>query len=693
MYLEKWLTMEKSIILSCLKKIIFLSSHLGHHPFVLLLSILVIAQFFEVIFYNLYTYEVFFHSDSAFSNILVQEIKDSGSFFPPGMIYGNELWIWDLHLLFLPWLAIFGNSFFVHSLAGITNACLVAFVVIVLCRSVRISWLSLLFILSIIFSGISPAMGEYFFGQFCYGFMSSTIGFILFLVCRVIRSVEKQSYKNAFWALALICLLIILLVTQGIRGVLSYGGPLCVALLVFLFLETLQSDNGKTPPIKRSVFLTFGAILIGILIGFFLGESIRAQITVVNAAPLKFVSNLYELTFNLKLAANCLIYLVGAQPLWDSSLFSLPWLYAAYALTLFSMIMFFLPLTGLIHYKKIDNQYCRFLLVFYFISSGMTFYYFSFGKVGVNVQSSRYFVVFLFLAVILSGLLLDQHIRRSKKVFFTVFMALAPLYVTSYFVLVHPCFVLKNHKIDLVNALESRNIHYGYASFWNAHVLTVLSSFKTRINPVEINDWEGIKPMRWLSSEKWYEPDHYRGKTCIILTSSEYSSAKARKILKANLGVPEEQFVVHNYRVLVYGFNIAREMEWGIFSNERYKPEDLKVLLSSSKTVVKTSAGSQVTIPLKITNLGKRIFVSGGSYPIHIGAHLIGAVHDVMLNYDFLRATIPGVLKPNQTKEVHLEFTAPQQGRYILQIDLVQEGIAWFAQHGSKIVIIQMHVR
>jgi hypothetical protein len=50
-------------------------------------------------------------------------------------------------------------------------------------------------------------------------------------------------------------------------------------------------------------------------------------------------------------------------------------------------------------------------------------------------------------------------------------------------------------------------------------------------------------------------------------------------------------------------------------------------------------------------------------------------------------------LKPGATIELPLTVTAPSQpGIYILQLDAIQESVAWFGDRGSEILSLKIKV-
>lgn len=54
---------------------------------------------------------------------------------------------------------------------------------------------------------------------------------------------------------------------------------------------------------------------------------------------------------------------------------------------------------------------------------------------------------------------------------------------------------------------------------------------------------------------------------------------------------------------------------------------------------------------------------------------------------------IPKDLKPGEETEMTLQITAPKQpGEWTMQLDMVQEGVAWFSEKGSPVTNIKVQV-
>jgi SAM-dependent methyltransferase len=105
--------------------------------------------------------------------------------------------------------------------------------------------------------------------------------------------------------------------------------------------------------------------------------------------------------------------------------------------------------------------------------------------------------------------------------------------------------------------------------------------------------------------------------------------------------------------------------------------------------VVELRVRIQNTSPATWPSLG----ASGDLYQIRLGNHWLNKCGQ-MLRHDDARADLPADLPPNGETELTLAVTAPlRSAKYFLELDLVQEGVCWFAQKGSPTARVSFDVK
>lgn len=83
---------------------------------------------------------------------------------------------------------------------------------------------------------------------------------------------------------------------------------------------------------------------------------------------------------------------------------------------------------------------------------------------------------------------------------------------------------------------------------------------------------------------------------------------------------------------------------------------------------------------------------SGGTFQVSAGNHWLHADGKLFINDDG-RAALLGDLRPGEVAELKLTVNTPKEpGSYILEIDLLQEGVSWFGLKGSPTLRLPVRV-
>jgi SAM-dependent methyltransferase len=99
-------------------------------------------------------------------------------------------------------------------------------------------------------------------------------------------------------------------------------------------------------------------------------------------------------------------------------------------------------------------------------------------------------------------------------------------------------------------------------------------------------------------------------------------------------------------------------------------------------------AGGRFTVRARVRNLGDTTWpVPGdgsGRFPVSLANHWLGPRGGLLVSDD-ARTPLPAPLAPGAEVELTLEPIAPvRPGPFVLELDLVQEGVVWFEERGSR---------
>lgn len=108
-------------------------------------------------------------------------------------------------------------------------------------------------------------------------------------------------------------------------------------------------------------------------------------------------------------------------------------------------------------------------------------------------------------------------------------------------------------------------------------------------------------------------------------------------------------------------------------------------------------AKEPATFRVKVTNRSETTWLArergGGEYQVALANHWLDS-NGNMLVHDDGRAALLRDLNPAGSDELALTVNPPRQpGAYILEIDMLQEGVSWFGLKGSQTVRVQVEVK
>ena len=123
-----------------------------------------------------------------------------------------------------------------------------------------------------------------------------------------------------------------------------------------------------------------------------------------------------------------------------------------------------------------------------------------------------------------------------------------------------------------------------------------------------------------------------------------------------------------------------------------------KADLSLAQPLTTIKAGQKTAVRVKVKNASDVTWLvygigEGNKYRVAVGDSWLDSDGKLITNMDG-RYGLPADLGPGRDVEVPLEITAPAKpGKYILQLDMVQEGVTWFQDKGSPVLKVNVDVQ
>jgi len=116
--------------------------------------------------------------------------------------------------------------------------------------------------------------------------------------------------------------------------------------------------------------------------------------------------------------------------------------------------------------------------------------------------------------------------------------------------------------------------------------------------------------------------------------------------------------------------------------------------LLTPEIVLSTKVNAQLSIPLKITNIGTTQWLNENIHDIgvvKIGSHLYDEAGN-LIEFEFSRDRINQAIAPGEAFAQVIEVKFVQAGVFKLAIDLVSETVTWFELGGAKPLLLTIQV-
>lgn len=339
-------------------------------------------------------------------------------------------------------------------------------------------------------------------------------------------------------------------------------------------------------------------------------------------------------------------------------------------------------------HRQRDNF--RRALVFAFLGAFVPIFvlYVFMAPLAVDLSTMRYFIVPVFILLVMAAVRIAAAPSRDGTAFSIVVVAtglLLALTSAQRFVFhanqpwndfwrINP-----SASMQLADTLQREKLEWGYATWWNAGVTTVMSEGRARVSPVTLSK-DAIRPFPFMVQKDWYAPSRWRGETFLALDAGERSQDNLDE-LQALLGPPARVVETPFHTVLVYDRNIMAGCDAGSPMSKRLDPAQARIEIVSVSRVPDRGVGRGNAVLVVLRNESGNAISGFGTYPISIGLRLLdgmGVVH----NPDWVHFPLGCAMASGEQRAYVVTLPDVPDGDWTAQVDLVQEGVAWFHQWG-----------
>ncbi len=493
--------------------------------------VILAISFITVIYYMLGPSEGYLHSDCVDTMTWAAGSVESGKIFNPTFYYPCLLPFGSTFLVY-PFMKLFGFTMFTYRLSMFVFMLLFTTALYFTLRGLK--WNKNICLITIALELMAVSSGqklrELFWEHIIYYSLGAFLALaLLAMVFAFIRYYDNNGYsfKNCKKA-------VIFAVCCGLWALLSaFDGVTVLALsslpVLFALLGEIVIYDGTPILSEKNRAMGISAVIIAVctVLGSIFLKIAAADIATSYAGAYSVISDSNEWGNNLLNFLKQWTSLLGADYYIGESVTKGANVIAAIKMA-GSLILFFVPVYALFIYRKF-NRYERILLFYHWIMTAFVLYGFIFGNLsGVNWRLTP----IICSAVVVNMAVWKQlfaSVDKRRLLALISSLVILSCAITSIQILTMPSDYGRDNELHkAMELLEENDLDYGYATYWNANVITLLSSSRVKVRDIYIED-EDIKN-GWLNSDKtWFEDQPGQEKYFVLLTNAEYESALERE--------------------------------------------------------------------------------------------------------------------------------------------------------------------
>ncbi len=528
----------------------------GGSVLLLLLAVVLVG------YYILFPSRGYFHSDTADTIMWAEASYESGKIFDPDFGYACLL-PFGTSLIMQALMPFTGVTMTTHVLGMLIFFLLFSGTLILMLRRMgwNIGWISLTVTSVLMICSGSVKLREIFWGHTIY--YSLGVLFIFTGLSMIFRQMQlaeqaetlvspKKKKENRL-QLILCCIVIfiwfLLTGTDQISAITIFSLPVIGAVFCERWL-----DKNTNLLSKRNLYalIVLLIMLIGTVAGYFLTKYLAGDITANYADSYSQYSKMDKWLDNFHKFPIAWLSLLGVEIADNEPLMSGKSVQAL-MMIITGIFMLLLPVIALFFWKQMQDAKLKILLLTYWFMTLLIMMGYIMGKLSVANWRLSPIVA---MSVVVSLAFLRWAFSQTEWQRISVLLLVCMMFVSG----IHAKTIAampkdntsKNGLYEVAAEMERRNLNYGYASFWNANALTIISDSKVKSRGVAIDN--GVWFRKYQVSERWFKEQPGQSTYFLLLTNKEAESL--REINWGTLERPHAEFTFKNYEVWVFEKNI-----------------------------------------------------------------------------------------------------------------------------------------
>lgn len=517
------------------------------------LLILGFVWFYLILFYTIFLAKGYYHADCTDTIMWAQATYDGKALINPDFAYAGILPLGG-NIIMLPLVAIFGVSMEAQIIGMGIFCVLFAVAVILLCKIMNMSIHCTAVVTAVVFTMVSASekLREIFWGHIIYyslGAFFLLVGVALALKCIRLQDESKKlvTKKQIIWCILLFIWTVIASI-NGMQILAIYGLPVFAAMAAERFFD-FETDLISVKNIKRCVLCLIFAIAM--ILGIVINNLVVKDVVAGYADAFSEFSNISEWGDNLLRFFPEFFSLLGVETGNDIFLYS-PEGICNFLRIISGIILLLVPIIMVFMYKKFKDVSYRLMILTHHFMTLIILLGWVFGKLSsANWRLSPIIVT----ASILCVMFIKWGIREInyKRLLAIIVIPVGCMMIIVTGDILRSSQTIENEKLTSLSAyLKDEGLEYGYATFWQANIITMISDSDVKVRVIDIDE-KGYSKRLYQTNENWYENVKEYDKYFVIF--DEYEEYY---IDNPNFEEPDEVLECAGYSIFVYDENIFR---------------------------------------------------------------------------------------------------------------------------------------
>lgn len=518
---------------------------------------LIIMSFSTTAYYLLFPAEGYFHADCADTIFWANAGYEAGGIYDDTFTYACLL-PFGGNLIMQPLVAIFGVSMTAHVIGMFIFLLLFSVFLLLMLKEMKwsLKWSAIMYSVLILTVSSSEKLREIFWGHMIYYSLGVLFIFAgLAIVFKLINKTEKGDFKNQkksliIW-LTILFVWFFLCCTNQIMAITIFAFPVIMGLAGELFF-----DLKSKPLSEKNIFsyLMIAVMCIGMCGGYLFANFLSNDIVAGYEDAYSRFSASDKWLENAMSFPKHWLTLLGVTISDGDAIMSIDGI-AGLLRIVFAVVISTVPIAAIFAYPKIKERHSKIIIITHWIVTALIAMGYIFGKLSAaNWRLSPIVCTSVITTIVFVKWLFENTDCKRIGGLIMCPITIVCLLIAAEILQMPADYGRDNALHQISEYLVEKELSYGYATFWNAGSVTVISDSKATVRNVNVNSDGSVTPYYYQSSKRWFEDVEGQEDYFLLLTDSEYDTLLSNNSDLLNKCISESS--CSDFHILVFSENI-----------------------------------------------------------------------------------------------------------------------------------------